>query len=162
MANCRRSRSPSTATRSCSFQSTCEHPNGDTRSQNQLLLHTVGASWPVQWVTIHDTAINGTDAFDANAPGKSSLAPHHSSGRRTGSSSLVHTFGPSSSSSLATQIIVAGTDLCWQHAAPGVESSASISTQTARLETSLSSSWATPTMLRLIISRSWMTKTRSW
>ena len=24
-----------------------QHPNGDTRSENQLLLHTVGASWPV-------------------------------------------------------------------------------------------------------------------
>ena len=33
-----------------------QNPNGDTRSENQLLLHTVGASWPVQWVTImgHD------------------------------------------------------------------------------------------------------------
>jgi hypothetical protein len=46
------------------------HPNGDTRSQNQLLLHTVGASWPVQWVTIHDTAIDGTASFDANAAAK--------------------------------------------------------------------------------------------
>jgi len=25
-----------------------QNPNGDTRSENQLLLHTVGASWPVQ------------------------------------------------------------------------------------------------------------------
>ena len=47
-----------------------QHPNGDTRSQNQLLLHTVGASYPVQWVTIHDTAIDGTAAFDANAAAK--------------------------------------------------------------------------------------------
>jgi hypothetical protein len=46
------------------------HPNGDTRSQNQLLLHTVGASWPVQWVSIHDTAIDGEGAFDANAAAK--------------------------------------------------------------------------------------------
>jgi hypothetical protein len=46
------------------------HPNGDTRSQNQLLLHTVGASWPVRWVTIHDTEINGTESFDANALAK--------------------------------------------------------------------------------------------
>ena len=38
------------------------------------------------------------------------LAQHHSSGRRTGSSSQAHTFGRSSSSSLATRIIVAGTD----------------------------------------------------
>ena len=47
-----------------------QHPNGDTRSENQLLLHTVGASWPVQWVTVHDTEINGTDPFDANALAK--------------------------------------------------------------------------------------------
>jgi len=50
------------------------HPNGDTRSQNQLLLHTVGASWPVQWVTVHDTAINGTGPFDANALAKAAGA----------------------------------------------------------------------------------------
>src|SRR5438552_14972013 len=51
-----------------------QNPNGDTRSQNQLLLHTVGASWPVQWVTIHDTQINGTDLFDANALAKAAGA----------------------------------------------------------------------------------------
>jgi hypothetical protein len=51
-----------------------QHPNGDTRSQNQLLLHTVGASWPVQWITIHDTEINGTDPFDANALAKAAGA----------------------------------------------------------------------------------------
>jgi hypothetical protein len=50
------------------------HPNGDTRSQNQLLLHTVGASWPVQWVTVHDSAINGTNPFDANALAKAAGA----------------------------------------------------------------------------------------
>src|SRR5437016_2261836 len=51
-----------------------QHPNGDTRSENQLLLHTVGASWPVQWVTVHDTEINGTDPFDANALAKARAA----------------------------------------------------------------------------------------
>jgi hypothetical protein len=50
------------------------HPNGDTRSQNQLLLHTVGDSWPVQWVTVHDTEINGRAAFDANALAKTAGA----------------------------------------------------------------------------------------
>jgi secreted PhoX family phosphatase len=50
------------------------HPNGDTRSQNQLLLHTVGASWPVQWVTVHDTEVNGTASFDANAMAKAAGA----------------------------------------------------------------------------------------
>jgi len=51
-----------------------QHPNGDTRSDNQLRLHTIGASWPVQWVTIHDTQINGTDPFDANALAKAAGA----------------------------------------------------------------------------------------
>src|SRR5437667_2378307 len=51
-----------------------QHPDGDTRSENQLLLHTVGASWPVQWVTIHDTEVNGTDPFDANALAKAAGA----------------------------------------------------------------------------------------
>jgi hypothetical protein len=51
-----------------------QNPNGDTRSDNQLRLHTVGASWPVQWVTIHDTEINGTDPFDANAVAKAAGA----------------------------------------------------------------------------------------
>src|SRR6266567_4765549 len=51
-----------------------QHPDGDTRSENQLLLHTVGASWPVQWVTVHDTEVNGTDPFDANALAKAAGA----------------------------------------------------------------------------------------
>jgi len=51
-----------------------EHPTGDVLSNNQLLLHTVGASWPVQWVTIHDTAVDGTGAFDANARAKAAGA----------------------------------------------------------------------------------------
>ena len=46
------------------------HPNGDTRSENQLLLHTIGASWPVSWVTLHDTEVDGTAPFDANALAK--------------------------------------------------------------------------------------------
>jgi Bacterial protein of unknown function (DUF839) len=51
-----------------------EHPTGDVLSENQRLLHTVGASYPVQWITIHDTAINGTGAFDANALAKAAGA----------------------------------------------------------------------------------------
>jgi hypothetical protein len=46
------------------------HPNGDTRANNQLLLHTIGASWPVQWITLHDTDVDGTAPFDANATAK--------------------------------------------------------------------------------------------
>src|SRR5437773_2451870 len=29
-----------------------QHPDGDTRSENQLLLYTVGASWRVRWVLV--------------------------------------------------------------------------------------------------------------
>lgn len=47
-----------------------QHPNGDTRSDNQLLLHTVGVVWPVRWVTLHDTDTDGTAPFDANAAAK--------------------------------------------------------------------------------------------
>ena len=46
------------------------HPTGDTRSNNQLLLHTIGASWPVTWITLHDTEVDGTAPFDANALAK--------------------------------------------------------------------------------------------
>jgi hypothetical protein len=47
-----------------------QHPFGDMLSNNQLLLHTVGASWPVHWVTLHDTEVDGTAPFDANATAK--------------------------------------------------------------------------------------------
>jgi secreted PhoX family phosphatase len=45
-------------------------PNGETRSNNQLLLHTIGASWPVSWITLHDTEVDGTAPFDAKAAAK--------------------------------------------------------------------------------------------
>jgi hypothetical protein len=50
------------------------HPTGDMLSNNQLLLHTPGTSWPVQWVTVHDTAVNGTNSFNANALAKAAGA----------------------------------------------------------------------------------------
>jgi len=50
------------------------HPNGDTRSNNQLLLHTLGASWPVSWITLHDTEVDGTAPFNANALAKTLVA----------------------------------------------------------------------------------------
>jgi hypothetical protein len=46
------------------------HPTGDAFSANQLALHTPGTSWPVRWVTVHDTATDGTASFDANALAK--------------------------------------------------------------------------------------------
>ena len=49
-------------------------PVGDTFSTNQLLLHTPGTSYPVRWVTIHDTDVDGTDSFDANAAAKTAGA----------------------------------------------------------------------------------------
>src|SRR4030095_8833456 len=72
------------------------------------------------------------------------LAPRRSNARRMGSSSLVHTFRPSSSTSPATRIISRAQTLSWQRTAPGAESSVSISPEAARLEPSLSWSWATP------------------
>src|SRR5262245_26162472 len=50
------------------------HPFGDVFSANQLKLHTPGSSWPVRWVTIHDTAVDGTAEFDANAAAKAAGA----------------------------------------------------------------------------------------
>ena len=47
-----------------------DHPFGDVFSTNQLKLHTPGTSWPVRWITIHDTALDGSDSFDANAAAK--------------------------------------------------------------------------------------------
>lgn len=49
-------------------------PVGDVFSVNQLRLHTPGTSYPVQWVTIHDTAVDGTASFDANAAAKTAGA----------------------------------------------------------------------------------------
>lgn len=47
---------------------------GDTHSDLQLKLHTPGTSYPVQWVTVHDTAVDGTTPFDANAAAKAAGA----------------------------------------------------------------------------------------
>ena len=49
-------------------------PSGDTFSEAQLQLHTLGTTWPAQWVTIHDTAISGFSPFDANAAAKAAGA----------------------------------------------------------------------------------------
>jgi Bacterial protein of unknown function (DUF839) len=45
-------------------------PFGDVFSTNQLKLHTLGTSWPVGWVTVHDTAKDGMADFDASAAAK--------------------------------------------------------------------------------------------
>lgn len=50
------------------------HPTGDLLSANQLSLHTPGTTWPVKWVTIHDTSVDGTAPFDANALAKAAGA----------------------------------------------------------------------------------------
>jgi hypothetical protein len=47
---------------------------GDVFSLNQLLLHMPGTSWPVKWVTVHDTATNGTAPFNANDAAKAAGA----------------------------------------------------------------------------------------
>ena len=42
----------------------------DTFSADQKDLHTYGRVFPTTWVTIHDTAVDGTTPFDANALAK--------------------------------------------------------------------------------------------
>src|SRR5262249_11752432 len=51
------------------------HPNGDVFSEAQLKLHTPGSSWPVRWITVHDTGLLDPNdpqpnAFDANKAAK--------------------------------------------------------------------------------------------
>ena len=46
------------------------HLTGDVFSANQLKLHTPGTSYPVKWVTVHDTTTDGIVEFDANAAAK--------------------------------------------------------------------------------------------
>src|SRR5207244_6872185 len=36
--------------------------------------HTLGTSYPVDWVTVHDTDVDGTTAFSANAAAKAAGA----------------------------------------------------------------------------------------
>ncbi len=36
----------------------------------QLALHTLGTSYPVDWVTVHDTDVDGTASFNVNAAAK--------------------------------------------------------------------------------------------
>jgi len=50
------------------------HPFGDVFSDAQLKLHTPGSSWPCKWVTVHDTAVDGTAAFSANGAAKTAGA----------------------------------------------------------------------------------------
>jgi len=47
---------------------------GDTFSVYQAMLHAPGNSWPVDWVTAHDTATDGFASFDANAKAKAAGA----------------------------------------------------------------------------------------
>jgi hypothetical protein len=50
------------------------NPTGDVFSDNQLKLHTPGTSWPCHWVTVHDTSVDGTADFNANARAKAAGA----------------------------------------------------------------------------------------
>ncbi len=50
------------------------NPTGDVFSLQQKLLHTPGMSWDCKWITLHDTAVDGTAAFDANAAAKTAGA----------------------------------------------------------------------------------------
>jgi Bacterial protein of unknown function (DUF839) len=49
-------------------------PVGDVFSTAQLALHTLGTSYSVDWVTVHDTDVDGTASFGANAAAKAAGA----------------------------------------------------------------------------------------
>jgi hypothetical protein len=49
-------------------------PSGDVFSTKQLALHTLGSSYPVDWVTVHDTDVDGTADFNANTAAKAAGA----------------------------------------------------------------------------------------
>src|SRR5262249_10530584 len=49
-------------------------PVGDVFSDNQLKLHTPGSAWPFRWVKVHDTSVDGTAPFNANAAAKAAGA----------------------------------------------------------------------------------------
>jgi hypothetical protein len=51
-----------------------DDPSGDVFSVNQLRLHTPGTSYSVQWVTVHDTAVDGTTPFNPNTLAKAASA----------------------------------------------------------------------------------------
>src|SRR5262249_56608232 len=49
-------------------------PVGDTFSDAQLKLHTLGTSWPATWKLVHDTTVDRMAPFSANARAKSARA----------------------------------------------------------------------------------------
>ena len=137
------------------------HPTGDTRSNNQLLLHTIGASWPVTWITLHDTEVDGTAPFDANATAKARGATPFKRPENA-------QFQPGSHFQTFFFTITGDTDsvagndpvLAARGAWAGIFRVDLDGA--AKLETSLSSSWATPTTLRSIILRSRTIRTHCW
>jgi hypothetical protein len=48
--------------------------DGDIGSQDQKDLHTYGKPFSTKWITIHDTAVDGFAAFNANALAKTAMA----------------------------------------------------------------------------------------
>jgi len=101
-------------------------PVGDTFSQAQLKLHRPGSSWPVRWVTVHDTATNGSAPFDANAALPWQQVPHPSSVQKMLSSFLVQTSRRSFSIQRETLTPILGINLSWRLVVPGAQSSGSI------------------------------------
>lgn len=51
-----------------------DHPTGDVFSEAQKKLHTPGTSYQAKWITVHDTDVDGTADFDANAAAKTAGA----------------------------------------------------------------------------------------
>ena len=118
------------------------HPEGDTLSENQLKLHTLGTSYPITWVTVHDTAVDGTDSFDANALAKTAGATPF---KRPENGQFQPDKGSEPSSSLSRVIPTPMPAMIpsLRRAGPGAVSSGSTSTQIARPAESASSRLAT-------------------
>ena len=110
-------------------------------SQDRLKLHTLGTSWPAQWITIHNTATNGTAPFDANALAKAAGATPFERPEN-----LQFRPGPgsarSSSRRPATRTPTPATSPSSRSEGPGAACSRSTS-PTARAATSRSWPWAT-------------------
>ena len=88
-ASCRccRSRRSALASRSPSTR----QADADITSPTSSDLHTYGTRSTTTWVTIHDTDVDGSAPFDANAPPRPSAA-RRSSGRRTARSARARDF----------------------------------------------------------------------
>jgi hypothetical protein len=127
-------------------------PAGDTFSTNQLLLHTPGTSYPVRWVTVHDTTSMALLRSTPTLPPKPPALPH-SSVRKMLSFCPALTTGLSSSVPPATLTLRRATFRNSPRVAHGDRSSAWIFVTTGTVAASPFSCSETPRTLLLTTSR---------